>query len=160
MVQLYLRPLYPGPQDAQQQLRAINTAYLPGQTTKLQFNVQAAQDFAVYDPAQRRFVVKPGDYEIQLGASSADIRLRQKSTFSRNYHCGFIELGAVGAEFYKNGFLLGFALLQPGTTRALLKKYNLESISASFVKFPTQYLSKPQNTPKKNHFKLSNNKTF
>ena len=102
MVQLYLRPLYPGPQDAQQQLRAINTAYLlPGQATKLQFNVQAAQDFAVYDPAQRRFVVKPGDYEIQLGASSADIRLRQKSTFSRNYHCGFIELGAVGAEFYK-----------------------------------------------------------
>jgi beta-glucosidase len=33
------------------------------------------EDFARYDPASRAWTVDAGEYEVQVGASSADIRL-------------------------------------------------------------------------------------
>ncbi|HMY40585.1 MAG TPA: glycoside hydrolase family 3 C-terminal domain-containing protein, partial [Marinagarivorans sp.] len=78
VVQLYVRPIKPGPQDALKQLRGINTVDLAaGEEKTLHFTLAGLNDFAVYDPAKHSFVVKPGDYEVQLGASSADIRLRK-----------------------------------------------------------------------------------
>jgi beta-glucosidase len=78
VVQLYVRPTQPGPQDALKQLRGMNSVYLlPGEEKTLQFNLTGLNDFAIYDPTKRNFVVKPGEYELQLGSSSADIRLRK-----------------------------------------------------------------------------------
>lgn len=77
VVQLYVRPINPGALDAIKQLRGVNTVYLsPGEEKTLQFNLTGLNDFAIYDADKRHFVIKPGEYEVQLGASSADIRLR------------------------------------------------------------------------------------
>lgn len=77
VVQLYVRPINPGALDAIKQLRGVNTVYLsPGEEKTLLFNLTGLNDFAIYDADKRRFVIKPGEYEVQLGASSADIRLR------------------------------------------------------------------------------------
>lgn len=77
VVQLYIQARQPAADDARKQLRGIQSVYLqPGEEKTLAFNLQGVNDFAVYDPAQRQWKVKPGDYEIQLGASSADIRAR------------------------------------------------------------------------------------
>jgi beta-glucosidase len=37
----------------------------------------AIRDLGYYNEQQKRFVVEPGDLEIQVGASSSDIRLSQ-----------------------------------------------------------------------------------
>jgi hypothetical protein len=42
------------------------------------------QDFTHYDVEHKRYAVNGGDYEVQLGASSSDIRL--KSTVVVNPH--------------------------------------------------------------------------
>ena len=84
VVQLYVRPLKPGPQDARQQLRGVQRIELQaGEEKTLHFNLNGKNDFAVYEPAKRSFVVKPGDYEVQIGSSSADIRLRQVVRLNR-----------------------------------------------------------------------------
>jgi len=45
----------------------------PGETKTLTFTVPA-QKLAFYDETKHAFVVEAGKYEIQIGASSADIR--------------------------------------------------------------------------------------
>jgi beta-glucosidase len=78
IVQLYIRPLKPTVNDAIKQLRAFNSIQLqPGEEKTLHFNLNGLNDFAYYDEKQRALAVKPGDYEIQIGASSTDIRLRK-----------------------------------------------------------------------------------
>ncbi|RYZ96783.1 MAG: glucan 1,4-alpha-glucosidase, partial [Moraxellaceae bacterium] len=78
IVQLYIRPLKPTVNDAIKQLRAFNTIQLqPGEEKTLHFNLNGLNDFAYYDEKQRALAIKPGDYEIQIGASSTDIRLRK-----------------------------------------------------------------------------------
>jgi beta-glucosidase len=78
IVQLYIRPLKPATNDAIKQLRGFTNIQLqPGEEKTLQFNLNGFDDFAYYDEKLRAFAVKPGDYEIQIGASSTDIRLRK-----------------------------------------------------------------------------------
>jgi beta-glucosidase len=46
-----------------------------GEKRRIVLPLRAPEDFARYDPAARAFTVDSGEYEIQVGASSADVRL-------------------------------------------------------------------------------------
>jgi beta-glucosidase len=74
VVQLYTRELKPSVVRAVRELRGFQrVALAPGETKTLTFNVPA-EKLAFYDETKHAFVVEPGKYEIQIGASSADIR--------------------------------------------------------------------------------------
>jgi beta-glucosidase len=47
----------------------------PGETTRVRFTLPASQ-LAFYDVKLKRFTVEPVPFEIQVGSSSEDIRLR------------------------------------------------------------------------------------
>ena len=38
------------------------------------------RDLAAYDEGRKAYATAPGEYEIEIGASSADIRLRERVT--------------------------------------------------------------------------------
>ena len=75
VVQLYLRPLQPKRERAIKELRGFQRITLqPGETRKLDFEFKPAKDLAYYDEVDSRYEVDAGQYEVQVGASSADIR--------------------------------------------------------------------------------------
>ena len=77
VVQLYVRPLQAGPGDAQQDLRGFQRVHLaPGERRTLSFDLAPASALRRYDEASGGYVVKPGRYEVRVGASSADVRAR------------------------------------------------------------------------------------
>ena len=81
VVQLYTRAvasnISPRPKH---ELRGFERISLePGQTKTVTLAVPA-EKLAYWDEANDKFVVEPGEYEIQIGASSADIRAREKVT--------------------------------------------------------------------------------
>jgi beta-glucosidase len=78
VVQIYVRPEDAQPLDAIKNLRAFKSVELkPGESRTLKFDLLAARDFTYYDEEQKSYRVRPGDYEIQVGASSSDIRLKE-----------------------------------------------------------------------------------
>ncbi|WP_093298844.1 glycoside hydrolase family 3 protein [Pseudoxanthomonas sp. CF385] len=77
VVQLYVRPLQAGPGDAQQDLRGFQRIQLsPGEKRTVSFDLAPASALRRYDDAAEGYVVKPGRYELRVGASSADVRAR------------------------------------------------------------------------------------
>lgn len=46
-----------------------------GEEKTIQFTLNLEKDFRYYDPMCKGYTVKPGDFEIQIGASSSDIQL-------------------------------------------------------------------------------------
>ena len=46
----------------------------PGESQRVAFRIAPAVDLQRYEPGVKRYVVDPGRYEVQVGASSADIR--------------------------------------------------------------------------------------
>ncbi len=81
VVQVYVRPLQRGENDVIKNLRAFKAVELqPGSTQNLEFTLATAKDFTYYDEQQKMYRVKPGKYEIQVGASSSDIRLKKTIT--------------------------------------------------------------------------------
>ena len=75
VVQLYLRPRDPQQPRARQELRGVATVELkPGESQRVAFRIAPAVDMRRYEPGVKRYVVDPGRYEVQVGASSADIR--------------------------------------------------------------------------------------
>jgi beta-glucosidase len=78
VVQLYLHPLSPLRPRALKELRSIERVHLQaGESRKVSFTVKTGRDLAYYDEKLQRFAIDPGKYEVQAGASSADIRLRK-----------------------------------------------------------------------------------
>jgi beta-glucosidase len=76
VVQLYARTVAPKLPMPLKQLRGFQRVSLkPGEQQRVTFRLTPAEDFSHYDVATRAFVVDPGDYEVQVGASSRDIRL-------------------------------------------------------------------------------------
>lgn len=60
------------------QLRGFEKCFLqPGEEKKVKFHL-CDRDFSEYDPQKKDFAVVSGEYEIQIGASSRDIRLTAK----------------------------------------------------------------------------------
>jgi len=77
VVQLYTRAVAPKRPMPIKQLRGFERVSLPpGQQRRVSFRLTPAEDFSHYDEARKSFAVEPGDYELQIGASSRDIRLR------------------------------------------------------------------------------------
>jgi beta-glucosidase len=76
VVQLYVRHAAPKLPQAIQSLRGFERVRLAaGEEREVMFRLVPAKDFAHYDVAARKYVVESGPYEIQVGASSRDIRL-------------------------------------------------------------------------------------
>jgi beta-glucosidase len=81
VVQLYLRPLAPRRERANRELRGFRRVTLqPGEERELSFAITPASDLRIYDDARNSYAVDPGAYEVEVAASSADVRLRQQFT--------------------------------------------------------------------------------
>lgn len=81
VVQLYVHPLDPQRERARQELRGIERISLqPGEKRRVNFTLKPARDFTHYDEEQKTYAVDAGRYEIQIGASSQDVRQRQTLT--------------------------------------------------------------------------------
>ena len=81
VVQVYVRALNAPVSMPLKSLRAFSrVAIAAGQTTPVRFTLVPAKDFAHYDEATKALIASPGEYEIQVGASSHDIRLSARVT--------------------------------------------------------------------------------
>ncbi|WP_343882172.1 glycoside hydrolase family 3 C-terminal domain-containing protein [Rhodanobacter caeni] len=81
VVQLYLRGVGTPHQRSNKDLRGIERISLqPGQTREVSFDVTPATDLRYYDTQKAAYAVDAGRYEVQIGASSADIRATQSFT--------------------------------------------------------------------------------
>jgi beta-glucosidase len=79
VVQLYVRDVHAAPGAAKRELRGFERVHLKaGERQRVQFGVVPERDLAHYDEARKALAVKPGDYEIEVGASSMDLRLRDR----------------------------------------------------------------------------------
>jgi beta-glucosidase len=75
VVQLYLRPLSPQRPRAIKALRGFQRLHLqPGEQRVVRFVFTPEVDLAHHDPERGKAGVDAGDYEVQVGASSGDIR--------------------------------------------------------------------------------------
>jgi len=78
VAQLYIREL--APPHERREIKALHgidrLTLKPGETRRATFTITANKDLAHYDVEHKRYVVNPGSYELQVGASSADIRLK------------------------------------------------------------------------------------
>ncbi|MDH7599488.1 MAG: glycoside hydrolase family 3 C-terminal domain-containing protein, partial [Sedimentisphaerales bacterium] len=76
VVQLYVRQLQPRSGAPIKQLRGFERiAIRAGRSRQVRFRLRPSEDMSHYDPNAGRFLVEPGQFEIQIGASSQDIRL-------------------------------------------------------------------------------------
>ena len=83
VVQLYAHPVAPREPRALKELRGIERVTLkPGEMRQVSFSVVPTRDFTYYDAGRKTYAVDAGDYEVQVGASSGDIRLKSKVTVS------------------------------------------------------------------------------
>jgi beta-glucosidase len=75
VVQIYVRQLNPTKPMPLRSLRGFARLPLePGEKRTVTFRLTPARDFAYYDETKKAFAVDPAEYEIGIGASSADIR--------------------------------------------------------------------------------------
>ena len=79
VVQLYVSAVAPREPRARKELRGFQRVTLkPGESKRATFTLVPAKDFTHYDVDRKTYAVDDGNFEIQLGASSSDIR--QKTT--------------------------------------------------------------------------------
>jgi beta-glucosidase len=77
VVQLYVREAAPRERRALKTLRGIERLTLKaGETRRASFTLVPDKDFTHYDVELKRYAVNRGSYELQVGASSSDIRLK------------------------------------------------------------------------------------
>lgn len=82
VVQLYLKDLYSSVTTYNSVLRGFQRVHLkPGETKTVSFDL-APDDLALINRDMQR-VVEPGDFEIRIGSSSEDIRLKQTITVNK-----------------------------------------------------------------------------
>ncbi|MDR6843208.1 beta-glucosidase [Pseudoxanthomonas sacheonensis] len=79
VVQLYLHPLEPQRERALKDLRGFERLSLqPGEEREVSFTFTPEMALRHYDVERKTYAVDAGAYEVQLGASSADIRLKKR----------------------------------------------------------------------------------
>ena len=77
VVQLYVRAAGARPPASLRELRGFERVPLEaGETKRLRFALVPSRHLARYDERQKALAVAPGEYEIEIGASSSDLRLR------------------------------------------------------------------------------------
>ncbi|APO95704.1 glucan 1,4-alpha-glucosidase [Xanthomonas vesicatoria] len=85
VVQLYLHPLDPKRERAGKELRGFQRMTLqPGEQREVAFTLKAADALRIYDEQRKTYAVDPGAYEVQIGASSSDIRSKQRFTVTND----------------------------------------------------------------------------
>ena len=76
VVQLYLQPLHTPHARVNKELRGFRRLHLQaGEEQAVTFDISPATDLAYYDDVHHAYAVDAGSYRVQIGASSADIRL-------------------------------------------------------------------------------------
>jgi beta-glucosidase len=76
---MYLRPIAPLRTRANKALRGVQRIRLgAGEARTLSFTFSPQNDLTHYDGALDAYAVDPGEYEVQIGASSSDIRLSRR----------------------------------------------------------------------------------
>ncbi len=82
VIQLYIRDLYSSVVTYDSQLRGFEKVYLkPGETKRVNF-VLKPEALQLLD-RNMEWTVEPGDFEVLVGASSQDIRMKQKFTLTK-----------------------------------------------------------------------------
>jgi beta-glucosidase len=77
VVQLYVSDVAPSRKAALRDLRGFERVPLKaGEQKRVRFELVPERDLARYDEVQEAFVVEPGEFEFEVGASSRDLRLR------------------------------------------------------------------------------------
>jgi beta-glucosidase len=77
VVQLYVRPISPRESRALKELHGAERLELKaGEARRVSFALVPNRDFTRYDVARKAYAVDSGNYEVQVGASSSDIRLK------------------------------------------------------------------------------------
>lgn len=85
VVQLYVRPMGVKQMRALKELRGVEKiALFPGEEREVSFTLTPQEHITYWDTERDRYAVAPGSYELQIGASSADIRARAPLTISAN----------------------------------------------------------------------------
>jgi beta-glucosidase len=81
VVQLYVRDLATKRPTPLRELRGFERVGLKaGEQRQVRFALAPERDLAHYDEARKAFAVEPGEFEIEVGASSRDLRLRGRVT--------------------------------------------------------------------------------
>ena len=81
VVQLYIKDLESDIWMPVKKLRKFDRISLKkGESKTVEFELNVSKDFRYYDPMGRKYKVEPGSFEIQIGASSQDIRLQKTVT--------------------------------------------------------------------------------
>lgn len=81
VVQLYVHDVEASKVMPVKQMRGFERiALAKGEEKTVSFKLKAADDMRYYNAMYKRYMVEPGDFEIQVGASSSDIRLKGKVT--------------------------------------------------------------------------------
>lgn len=79
VVQLYVKDMYSSVTVYESQLRGFERVHLkPGETKTVRFTL-TPEDLELLD-ANMNWVVEPGDFEVRIGSSSEDIRLKKSFT--------------------------------------------------------------------------------
>jgi beta-glucosidase len=77
VVQLYVRdPASPTVVPAKELRGFTRLSLKSGESREVRFELRPSRDFARYDEGRKAFAVEPGEFEIELAASSRDVRLR------------------------------------------------------------------------------------
>jgi beta-glucosidase len=77
VVQLYAHETAPREPRARKELRGVQRVTLaPGEARRVSFALVPRRDLTHYDVERKAYAVDAGDYELEIGASSADIRQR------------------------------------------------------------------------------------
>jgi beta-glucosidase len=81
VVQLYLQPLHAPHARVNKELRGFRRLHLQaGEEQTVTFDISPATDLTYYDEVHHAYAVDAGSYRVQIGASSADIRLAKDFT--------------------------------------------------------------------------------
>jgi beta-glucosidase len=77
VVQLYVRDVDSSRPMPVRSLRGFERIHLrAGEERRVRFTLVPERDLPYYDEGRKAFVVEPGEFEVELGASSQDLRLR------------------------------------------------------------------------------------
>ncbi|MFO7934386.1 MAG: fibronectin type III-like domain-contianing protein [Bacteroidales bacterium] len=77
VAQLYVRDLESGEIQAKKKLRAFERITLePGESQTVEFTLDL-EDFSYWSEEKEDWYVEPGEFEIQVGSSSEEVRLKQ-----------------------------------------------------------------------------------
>jgi beta-glucosidase len=77
VVQLYVRRARARPPAAIRELRGFERVPLKaGERKRVRFTLVPERDLARYDEGRKALAVEPGEFEVEVGASSRDVRLR------------------------------------------------------------------------------------